>query len=144
MDYARCKTTKGLFMTACQNVRPGDCLKCTGCGRIVEVTTQLAKRLCSSGASDENVSFHVIELTRFRCTVCGSRSPSLIENQDSVTRVPNCVGNYWEDRLRERLIAEGKLTPEHNKPEWLRGISGGGPPRMAMIVPADKDGNPVT
>ncbi len=144
VNYATSKISKELFMTACQNVRPGDWLKCTGCGRTVEVTTQLAKRLCSSGVSDENVSFHVFELTRFRCTICGSRSPSLIVKQDTATRVPHSVGNNWEDRLREKLIAEGKLTPEHNKPEWLRGIGGGGPPRMAMIGPADKDGNPFT
>lgn len=44
--------------------------------------------------------------------------------------------------IYDQLIKEGKLTPEEQKPEWLRGISGSGPMERAAMGPADKDNNP--
>lgn len=56
----------------------------------------------------------------------------------------------WENWMRERkakkvgrLIDQGVLTPEEQKPEWLRGVKGAGEPATARWVPADKDGNPL-
>lgn len=46
--------------------------------------------------------------------------------------------------IRERLIREGKLTPQEQKPEWLRNLDGSVPPRTANWVPANKDGTPKT
>lgn len=43
----------------------------------------------------------------------------------------------------ERLIEQGLLTREEDKPEWLRGVSGSGPTEWASWGPADKDGNPL-
>lgn len=43
---------------------------------------------------------------------------------------------------KNALLAEGLITPEESKPEWLRGLNGVSAP-VAHWFPADKDGNAI-
>ena len=50
--------------------------------------------------------------------------------------------NEWNEWRWKSLEEEGCLTPEDQKPEWLRNLDGSGPPRTASWVPANNDGTP--
>lgn len=59
--------------------------------------------------------------------------------------IPHPYSNIREPKpvmSRSQLLAQGLITPEESKPEWLRGLNGSYAP-VAHWFPTDKDGNAI-